>query len=450
MSFPRYPAYKDSGVEWLGEVPDHWTVDRIKCSVDGCVNGIWGDEPNGYQDIACIRVADFDRVANRVRLDEPTLRAVSEDKIAGRLLSRGDLLIEKSGGGDNQPVGCVVLFDHDMQSVCSNFVARMPVRKPFCASFLCYLHSTCYGLRINTKSIKQNTGIQNLDSAAYLNERVAFPPPHEQYAIADFLDCETAKIDTLVADYRTLIELLQEKRQAVISHAVTKGLDPTVPLKDSGVEWLGEVPEHWMMSRLKWVSPSITVGIVVNPSELISELGKPFIYGGDIAEGVIHFEKARRISDEDSLRNDKTILNPGDLLTVRVGAPGVTAVVPEECKGGNCASVMLTRRGDYDSRWLCFAMNSRMIRYQVENVQYGAAQEQFNIAHAINFAVIVPPRDEQEHVANSLQRETATIDSLITDAQEAITLLQERRTALISAAVTGKFDVCGLVEPEAA
>lgn len=204
----------------------------------------------------------------------------------------------------------------------------------------------------------------------------------------------------------------------------------------SSLPFLGQVPSHWQERRLKTISPFITVGIVVNPSDYVSEEGHPFIYGGDIMEGQVLFETSRRISDEDSRKNSKTRLQAGDLLTVRVGAPGVTAVVPEACNGGNCASVMLVRKGNYCSTWLCYAMNSRMVRFQVEVVQYGAAQEQFNIGHAINFWVATPPTKEQEAIAAFLDRETAKIDALIAEQEKLRALLAEKRQAAISHAVT--------------
>ena len=195
------------------------------------------------------------------------------------------------------------------------------------------------------------------------------------------------------------------------------------------------------MKRLKNISPFIVVGIVVNPSEYVTEIGLPFIYGGDISEGKIDTQSCRRISDTDSHKNAKTCLEVGDLLTVRVGAPGITAVVTEECEGGNCASVMLVRKGNFESHWLCYAMNSRMVRFQVEVVQYGAAQEQFNISHAINFWIATPPLREQQTITAFLDRKAAKLDDLTAEAKTTITLLRERRTALISAAVTGKIDV---------
>ncbi|MGP1666402.1 MAG: hypothetical protein ACTS5I_10945 [Rhodanobacter sp.] len=451
MSLSRYPEYKDSGVIWLGEVPAHWAVDRLKSSITSCKNGIWGDEPKDDEDdIECVRVADFDRIHLTVNEAVPTRRSVSQSERAERTLQRGDLLLEKSGGGEKQPVGQVVLYDRDEPAVCSNFVAKISLRVGMVPRFWMYQHAAAYASGVNIVAIKQTSGIQNLDQSQYFDEKGVFPPATEQELIADFLDRETARIDALIAEQEKLLALLAEKRQATISHAVTRGLNHNAPMKDSGIPWLGEVPQHWEMRRLKSISPSITVGIVVNPSDYISEFGLPFIYGGDISEGVISTTSCRRITPEDSARQPKTRLSAGDLLTVRVGAPGVTAVVPPECEGGNCASVVLIRRGDFDSRWLCFAMNSRMVRYQVEVVQYGAAQEQFNIGHAVEFWIATPPKDEQLALAQYIEELLAKLGDLRKQTEGGIGLLKERRSALIAAAVTGKIDVRGLVEQVAA
>lgn len=237
-------------MEWLGDVPEGWEVDRIKRSILSSKNGVWGAEPQQDEsDIPCVRVADFDRQKLRVELSEPTIRSVVQSERVGRVLRKGDLLLEKAGGGELQPVGCVVLYDDDRPAVCSNFVARVEVAPGMNASFWRYVHSAAYPVRLNTRSIKQTSGIQNLDGSQYFDERAAFPPLPEQTAIAEFLDRETAKIDGLVAEQRRLIELLKEKRQAVISHAVTKGLNPHAPMKPSGNLWLGEVPAHWKVVR---------------------------------------------------------------------------------------------------------------------------------------------------------------------------------------------------------
>jgi type I restriction enzyme S subunit len=299
-----------------------------------------------------------------------------------------------------------------------------------------------YAMRVNTRHIKQSTGIQNLDSASYLSESTGLPPCSEQRAIASFLDLETARIDALVAKKERLIELLAEQRTALITRAVTKGLDPTVPMKDSGVEWLEDIPKHWEVKRLRHISPSLGVGVVVNPSSYIAVEGLPFLYGSNISEGRIDVAMARRISPQESRRLPKSELRPGDLVMVRVGAPGVTAVVPPELDGANCASLLVIRRNvAVESSWLSYVLNSKYVRSQVEVVQYGAAQEQFNVSHAADFCIALPPRAEQDAVAAFLNRETSRHDDLVAKVSEAIERLKELRTALISAAVTGKINV---------
>ena len=173
------------------------------------------------------------------------------------------------------------MYDHGKPAVCSNFVARMPVADGYNPRYLTYLHAGLYAARINTRSIKQSTGIQNLDSESYLNEPVGLPRGTEQRAIASFLDRETAKIDGLVERKKRLIKLLQEKRSALITRAVTRGLDPNVPMTDSGVEWLGEIPAHWEVKRIKNVSAFVTSGSR-GWAEFYSDKGPLFLRIGNV------------------------------------------------------------------------------------------------------------------------------------------------------------------------
>ena len=438
MSFARYPEYKDSGVEWLGEVPAHWEVLPLKRVSPQQTVGIVVN-PSEYitdEGLPFIYGGDI----SEGRIDYISSRRISPENSQRNektCLKAGDLLTVRVGAP-----GITAVVPPECEG--GNCASVMLVRRgEFNSDWLCFV--------MNSRAVRYQVEIVQYGAAQEqfnINHAVEFvvskPPRTEQDAIATFLDRETAKIDTLVAEQEKLIALLQEKRQAVISHAVTKGLDPNVPMKDSGVEWLGEVPAHWEVLPLKRISPQQTVGIVVNPSEYLSDEGLPFIYGGNVTEGRIDHISSRRISPEDSQRNEKTRLKAGDLITVRVGAPGITAVVPPECEGGNCASVMLVRQGEFNSDWLCFVMNSRVVRYQVEIVQYGAAQQQFNINHAVEFVIPQPPRAEQDALASFLTSETTRLGNLEAEARTAIALLQERRTALISAAVTGQIDVRGL------
>lgn len=219
------PKLRDSGVEWLGQVPAHWEIARLKWSTTGCIGGVWGDEPDGVDDLLCVRVADFDRHAARVSLQHPTLRSVSTSHREGRMLSVGDMLLEKSGGGIKQLVGCVVLFDHEVPAVCSNFVGRVGPAADADPVYWTYVHRALYAGRLNYPAIKQTTGIQNLDTTAYFDTPVAFPPYPEQVAIAGYLDAAADRIGALRAKAELSIERLSEYRSAVISAAVTGKID---------------------------------------------------------------------------------------------------------------------------------------------------------------------------------------------------------------------------------
>ena len=221
---PSVPM-KDSGIPWLGEVPAHWEVRRLRASVTDCINGLWGSDPDGKSDITCVRVADFDRENLRVTLKQKTTRAIPESARSRRLLRRGDLLLEKSGGGDKQPVGAVVMYEQDELAVCSNFVARLPIARGYCPSFVNYLHCALYARRINVSSVKQTTGIQNLDGKSYLSEPVAFPPTLEQQAIADFLNIERDRFASVILHRTREIDLLREYRTRLIADLVTGKLD---------------------------------------------------------------------------------------------------------------------------------------------------------------------------------------------------------------------------------
>lgn len=244
--YKPYPAYKESGVEWLGKVPEHWSIGQMKSGIKSLQNGIWGEEPNGgVDDIPCARVADFDRVRLVVQEPLPTIRSIPLAQRIYKSVNTGDLLLEKSGGGEKTTVGVMVQYLGELDVVCSNFVAVVKCKPDISARWLCYVNSHLYALGVNTRSIKQTTGIQNLDSNQYSSELIAFPAFAEQQSIAAHLDRETTRIDALITKKSRFIELLREKRQALITHAVTKGLDSNVKMKDSGVDWLGEVPEHW-------------------------------------------------------------------------------------------------------------------------------------------------------------------------------------------------------------
>jgi len=428
MSISGYPEYTESGIPWLGVIPSDWQLLPFFSRFSERKISNKGMKCNNLLSLSYGRIVnkDITTLDGLLPASFETYQIVHKDDIVFRLTdlqndkrSLRSAIVSEKGIITSAYLAVVV---HGFDAAFSSYLFRAyDLMKVF--------YSMGGGLRQSMK----------YDDMKWL--MIAAPTVNEQAQIARFLGHETAKIDTLIYEQKRLIELLKEKRQAVISHAVTKGLDPDVPMKDSGVEWLGEVPAHWTKKRLKNVSPFIAVGIVVNPSSYVAEDGLPFIYGGEVKEGYIDLSKTRKISALDSKKNKKTLLETGDLVTMRVGYPGVTAIVPPSCEGGNCASVMLVKRGDFDSRWLCAVMNSRLIRQQVEVVQYGAAQKQFNIADAVEFWLLEPPQTEQAVIADFIAAKSAGFDQLMDKASQSMGLLAERRSALISAAVTGKIDV---------
>ena len=441
--FPRYPDYKDSDVEWLGEIPAHWERYRLRWTVNGCQNGVWGDEADGMNDTICVRVADFNRTQFLVNLHDPTLRSIDPRIADTRLLKKKDLLLEKSGGGEKQPVGAVVMYNHRLPAVCSNFVARMPVAEGHHPRYLTYLHAALYTARINTRSIKQSTGIQNLDGASYLSEYVGTPGDREQCEIAGFLDRETAKIDALVAKKERLVELLLEKRTALITSAVTRGLDSSVPMKDSGVEWLGEIPAHWEVKRLWHLTPrdrKIMYGIVLPGPNV--DVGVPIVKGGDVATRLKQ-DALSRTSFEIESRYVRSRLRGGDLVYAIRGSIGEVEVVPDELEGANltqdAARVAYTKATH--GHWLLYALRSKGVFGQLEAGALGATIKGINIRDLKRARIPVPPRSEQPEIASFLTAEARKFERLSSMMRSAINHLKEYRTALISAAVTGKIDV---------
>jgi type I restriction enzyme S subunit len=305
----------------------------------------------------------------------------------------------------------------------------------------------------NMDTLARGTTMQRISRSALGRVRFALPPTAEQTQIANFLVHETSKIDGLVEDQRILIELLKEKRQAVISQAVTKGLNPNVPMKDSGVDWLGTVPAHWTVSNIKHiVATPVTDGPHETPN--FADEGIPFVSAEAVSSGVLDFEKKRGYISVDDHQRYSMKYRPrrGDIYMIKSGATtGVTAIV-ETDDDFNIWSPLAVIRCDKscDPYFVLNFMRSKNFLEAVTlNWSFGTQQ---NIGMGVieNLAVPVPPLSDQRRIASMLGDVIGRLDALMEEVEEALRLLQERRSALISAAVTGKIDVRGLVpQPEA-
>jgi len=439
--YQAYPEYRDSGVEWLGNVPSHWSSQQLKhlCTYN---DEVLGESVNSeyeleYVDIGSVSASGGIKATEIMTFGKAPSRARRVVRDGDVIVSTVRTYLEAIAPIDNPPSNLVVS---------TGFAVVRPNK---------FLHKgyASYCLRTSgfiKEVVARSVGVSYpaINATDLVNIKAPTPAFDEQQTIANFLDHETARIDTLIEKQQQLIKLLKEKRQAVISHAITKGLSPNVPMRDSGVEWLGEVPEHWVVKRLKHVSPKVGVGLVINPSTYTRDEGVYFIFGGDVKEYKFDLSKTRRIAPKDSDGLLPSRLNHRDLVSVRVGYPGITAVVTEELEGANCASVIVIRRGKYNSDWLCAAMNVWVGRQQVDLVSYGAAQKQFNVADAVEFIFPVPPENEQDEIATFVEDTLNCFNTLSEKTDKQIKLLKERRTALISAAVTGKIDVRNWQAPQ--
>ncbi|SEA89812.1 restriction endonuclease subunit S [Acidovorax soli] len=446
MNFPAYSKYKDSGVEWLGQVPDHWDVDRIKASVESARNGIWGEEADSEGlDIPCVRVADFDRGTLSVKLNDPTMRKVTEKERSGRVLLKGNLLLEKSGGGEGQPVGCVVLYDDEKPAVCSNFVARVELSDGMVSSFWRYVHAAAYSIRLTTCSINQTSGIQNLDQAAYFNERAAFPSEEEQKAIGKFLDHETTKIDALIHEQNRLVELLAEERHAVGSNSITKGLNPLAATKQTGVEWLGNVPSHWKIVALKRLA-TVQCGVAKGKDYMGKDTVKaPYLRVANVQDGYLDLEDVAEIEVgvEDvqryQLRDGDVLMNEGGDFD-KLGRGHIWREEIAGCIHQN--HVFAVRPTLVSSEWLNAVTGSAYAQfYFMTRSKQSTNLASISSSNIMELPVLLPPEDEQREILLHIKRIQEKADLLAKEAEKAIALLKERRSALIAAAVTGKIDV---------
>jgi len=438
MSFPAYPGYKDSGVQWIGNVPEHWDVVRLRniFLIQKRIAGKLGFDVLSITNKG-VKVKDIESGDGQLSSDYSKYQLVMKGEFA---MNHMDLV---TGYVDISAFDGVTSPDYRV------FSAAHPE-----------LDSPRFMLRLLQNAYHQKLFFPFGQGSAHLGrwrlpaeefKDFFFPRPSrsEQTQIARFLDHETARIDALIEEQQRLIELLKEKRQAVISHAVTKGLDPTVPMKDSGVKWLGELPTHWKVTPLKHVvATPITDGPHETP-EFIDD-GVLFVSAEAVSSGNINFSKARYISREDHLRYSKKYRpQKFDIYMVKSGATtGVTAIVETDDEFNIWSPLAVVRcKPEHSPYFVLFAMRSRNFQESVVvNWSFGTQQ---NIGMNVieNLPIACPPADEQKEIAAFIAQESEKWDSLISEGMSAVHLLQERRSALISAAVTGKIDVRGWQPP---
>lgn len=450
MTFPCYPIYRASGVEWLDQVPGHWRSVPIKYMAlernSLFLDGDWIESKDISSDgIRYITTGNVGEGAYKEQgagfISEETFHALGCTEVY-----EGDVLVSRL----NNPIGraCVVpdLGGRVVTSV-DNVIFRPDLK--FYKKFIVYLFSSEEYFK-HTSNLARGATMQRISRGLLGNIRVVTPSLEEQTQIARFLDHETARIDALIEEQQRLIELLKEKRQAVISHAVTKGLDPTVPMKDSGVEWLGEVPAHWEVRSISSISKKITNGYVGPTRDiLVDEPGVRYLQSLHIKSNKIKFEVPYFVSEQWSAEHAKSILASGDVLIVQTGDIGQVAVVTEEHAGCNCHALIIVSpvREVVLGEWVSWVLNSTYGYHSLLSIQTGAMHPHLNCGNVKFLNLPIPPLEEQARIVSFIESGELEMDSLMSETKRSLLLLQERRTALISAAVTGKIDVRGWQPP---
>jgi type I restriction enzyme S subunit len=433
-----YPAYKDSGVEWLGEIPEHWEVKPLK-AVSALQTGLTlGKE---YQESSLV-TRPYLRVANvqdgYISLDDVAEVSLPEKDSSRYELRFGDVLMTEGGDYDKLGRGCV--WENQVQHCLhqNHIFAVRPRPSHLIPEFLSLTMGSSYGKAYFTATSKQSTNLASTNSTKLRNFPFPLPGESEQNAIAIFLNRETARIDALVAKKQRLIELLQEQRTALITRAVTKGLDGSVPMKESGVEWLGEIPADWEVKKIKRLC-LVRRGASPRPIEdqvYFDDEGEyAWVRIADVTASERYLEETtQRLSE---LGRSKSVpLDPGELFVSIAGTVGKPIITRIKCciHDGFVYFVYLR-----ESREYLYYLFSCGEPYK----GLGKLGTQLNL-NTDTIGDIYLPRPsmvEQERIVSYLDAEAAKINALIGKVLDAITKLGELRAALISAAVTGKIDV---------
>ncbi|MBI0067453.1 MULTISPECIES: restriction endonuclease subunit S [unclassified Snodgrassella] len=427
--YKAYPEYKDSGVEWLGYIPEHWKINKLGY-IGEMRNGLTyspDDITNDGQGILVLRSSNIQN--GKLCFDD---NVYVNKKIPEKLYTKENDILICSRNGSRNLIGKNALIPYEYEKY--SYGAFMLIYRSSYNLYLSWVFNSI--LFIHQSSSFLTTTINQLTVDNLKNFEIPIPSVKEQKEIINFLTYETFKIDTLIEKQQQLIKLLEEKRQAVISHAVTKGLNPNVSMKDSGVEWLGEIPEHWETLYSKWLFKERNTKATKNDEQLTASQ----------KYGVI---SQKEFMELESQKVTQVILNPGILKYVKSGD---FVISMRSFQGGieyspysgsiSSAYVPLYPIQKIDTLYFKYLFKSRPYIQALQStsnlIRDGQALRYNNF---IQIPLPIVSIQEQREIGLFLESEITKINQLINKAIQSIELLKERRTALISAAVTGKIDV---------
>ncbi|RQU72142.1 restriction endonuclease subunit S [Burkholderia cenocepacia] len=451
MSVPTYPNYKGSGLQWLGDVPAHWKFKRLRVVAELNPSRSEIDDFERDEEVSFL---PMEAIGDDGSLNLERTRPIRQVETGYTYFRDGDVTLAKITPCFENGKGALM---RGLQGGVGFGTTELIVVRPRPAhtsgEYLNWIFRSPGFRQQGEASMYGAGGQKRVPDDFVRNFAWAFPPLPEQTAIAAFLDRETSKINSLIAEQEKLLTLLTEKRQATISHAVTRGLSPDAPMKDSGVVWLGDVPAHWKVVPLAY-RYNIQLGKMLDSAKITGDHLRPYLRVFDVQWGYINTDELP-VMDFDEDAREKFRLAPGDILVNEGGSyPGRSAIwrgTLDECYYQKALHRLRPYSAETDTTQFFYYVLFWAAHHGV--FSYGGNEttiEHLPAEKLRRYRFAFPPIEEQSQIATFLNVETAKLDALRAEAERAIDLLKERRSALIASAVTGKIDVRGAVLQELA
>ncbi len=437
----EYKSYKKSGVDWIGDIPEQWTTTKLKFHTNKIIDGAhltptYVDNADG---IPFLRVTDIHE--EFIDLNNVKKIPLKEHQELYKRCNpqKGDLLLSKNG-----TIGLMKIIDWEWEFSIFVSLCLIKFRSSLKNSFFYYFFkSNVVDQQISESS--QKTSVTNLHLEKIKELRLTLPPLEEQTIIANYLDHKTSQLDTLISKKEKLIELLQEECTAIINQAVTKGLVPDVPMKDSGIEWLGEIPEHWDVKKIKHVTVKIGSGVTPRGgAEVYQDSGVPLLRSQNVYFDGFKLDDVAYISEEIHNSMSGSKVYPSDvLINITGGSIGRCFYVTNEFEEANVNQhVCIVRpNSKIETKYLYNLLRSSVGQLQIDICQIGGNRESLNFEQIKNFYIPLPSTREQGEILTIVKKREIEINSIIAKTKQEIELLKEYKTALVSEVVTGKVDV---------
>ena len=435
-----YAEYQDSGIEWLGRIPEQWKVKKLKYLSDVILGKML--TPNskvGYHLKPYLRAKNL----TWLKVDTIDIKEMwfSENDLKRYRLRKNDLLVSEGGEVGRTCIWC----DEIPECYIQNSVNRVRFSKNLNPRYYLYLF-LIYGYKGHFDSVVSRVSIAHLTKEKLVDIAFLVPPLHEQEQIAKYLDRKTEQIDTLIDKKKRLIELLKEERTAIINQAVTKGIDPDVTTKDSGIEWLGEIPAYWELSQFsRHIRTKARLGWKGLRADEYVNFGYGFLSTPNIKDKEIDFENINYITDERYTESPEIMLQKDDILLAKDGSTlGIVNIVkdlPFPCTVNSSIAVLRVISDRLIPDFLKIFIESHYLQNIIQRIKGGMGVPHLFQADINKFLLVMPPIHEQLSIVEYVEKETSRTDTIISKSEKEVELLQEYRTALISEVVTGKIDV---------